>query len=197
MRMQDSLEGIALDGYSPRSPEECARRINAAAASILNPFPSHPVGGVIAGHLRLWKRTSPFQYNMKPVLAGRLIPDGDGTRFDLRYRAPVAQYLSMGCMGLVFLLFVFVAMLAGPASGLSRGEVILIFIAFGAAMTAFIWLMHRIGTMNALTDLDEMLAFLAEHAEARPDGREAQAANRKGPPKRAALSRDNRITREF
>jgi hypothetical protein len=162
----DYFRGIPLILVSPFRPDECARRINASAGWSMWPFSVGPAGFAWSGILRLRYRSSPMEYNAKPVLAGRLEEQGLGSLVRLRYRAPIWVYffdtfwfLTLGTM----LLFV----LLGDAGATSFGErlpflgIIVLLLGSNVAL-------HHFGTRNAEEELNHLLGFLEDTIEARP-----------------------------
>lgn len=147
--------------HSPLRPEEVAARINAEAKSIFWIFSSGVVGGARLGHVRLRVRSSPFEYNAKPVLAGRIVGDGQGSEIRLRYRAPIAIYLFY-LMWYGFLLALALTMPFNGRLEISMWEFLLLLVAF-AAMPL---IMHAIGTAGSDRDLEQLEAFLLEEVQA-------------------------------
>ncbi len=88
MEFRKYFEGERIRLYSPLPAKIVAERVNAEAGSPFWPFKIGVVGRIWKGHVRLRLSSSPFEYNAKPVLAGRLVDRFGGSRFDLVYRAP-------------------------------------------------------------------------------------------------------------
>lgn len=170
MRLRDYFRGIALEGCSPLPPEECARRINAAARSTWNPFAHGPAGRIKNGRLKL-EFASPVGYNAAPLITGTLVADGGGTRFDLSYRAP-RWVIPFYALSYLILLAVtpFAIEHAWPriALGLSESGEKLVPLAIVAVLLIWPLILHYLFTWNAMRRLDALLSFLAETAEAEP-----------------------------
>jgi hypothetical protein len=166
MRLRDYFAGECFRLRSPLSARTVAERINEAAGSALWPFAMGVVGGVWSGHIRLRYRSSLFEYNAKPVLAGRIREAPSGSSLDLRYRAPVlicAFYL----IWYLFLAFFAVGFLANSgASEFTGGDK-----AMAVAILAMLFVapvgLHAVGTRRSEEELAEMLDFLCRHAEAK------------------------------
>jgi hypothetical protein len=162
MRFRDYFFGVPVKLRSRLEPIDVAQRINEAAGSILLPWTEGVAGGVRFGLVRLRFQRSIFEFNMKPVLAGRVQSNGPGSLLLLSYRAPFAAHIFLliwyGVLSLIFL-----AALA-PSRGESPG--------FHGALISLILFAVPIatvygGTRRSDEDLTDLLEFLAEKAEAR------------------------------
>ncbi|MBS0476372.1 MAG: hypothetical protein JSR28_14665 [Proteobacteria bacterium] len=163
MKIADYFFGIPLQLRSSSEPLVVAARINAAAGSMFWPFNTGIVGGVWSGHLRLRYCSSIFEYNAKPVLAGRVIPTTNGSLLKLRYRAPVWIY---GFYVIWYFSLVFFS--ASFASGTwepdftTGDKSATILILGGLSLTPLA--LHAIGTHNSKKELDSILDFLSRMA---------------------------------
>ena len=167
MHLRDYFAGQRLTLRSALPVETVSERINEEAGFALSPFTTGVVGYVWWGYIRLRYCTWLFEYNAKPVLCGRLSEDGNGSRLDLRYRAPVwiyafylFWYLLLASMAVEVLGHV------GPAN--SAGSETIGPIATLAILAIAPLGLHMFGTRRSDDDLAELLNFLAECAEARP-----------------------------
>jgi len=167
MRFVDYFFGMRRQLRSPTSARIVADRINGAAGSVLWPFTTGVVGGVLSGHLRLRFRSSPFEYNAKPVLSGRLWETPNGSSLDLNYRAPAwvyAFYLFWyGFLALVLLMMFGQIGVRTPdlqSAELSRVWALLISLLIAPVV------MHYVGTRRSNEDFERLMDFLAEQADA-------------------------------
>jgi hypothetical protein len=169
MRLVDYFFGIRRQLRSPTSARIVADRINEAAGSAFWPLTTGVVGGVLSGHLRLRVKSSFFEYNAKPVLCGRLRELPSGSSMDLSYRAPAWIYpfylFWYGFLGLIFLMMLGQVGTRNPdlqGEALSTIWVVLILFLIGPIV------LHYVGTSRSNEDLECLLDFLAEQADARP-----------------------------
>ena len=169
MHLTDYFAGKCLRLHSPTSARIVAERVNEAAGSALWPFTMGVVGGVWSGHVRLRFRSSLFEYNAKPVLAGRLKEAPRGSSLDLRYRAPawvyafdLFWYSSLGLVVLIMLGQV------GERNPDLNGRDLTIVSAGLVVLLLFPIVLHYFGTRNSDEELSYLLDFLAEHADATP-----------------------------
>ena len=161
----DYFAGQRLQLCSPLPAGAIAKRINEAAGSMLWPFAMGVVGGVWSGNIRLQYRSSPFEYNAKPVLSGRLKNAVSGSILELRYRAPLWVY----CFYLVWYIFLTLAAAAlignewAPDGTVADKAMVIGTI--GILSIAPIGL-HAIGTRRSGEELSDLLNFLSQHIEA-------------------------------
>jgi hypothetical protein len=175
MRLTDYFAGQEVGLRSPLPAREVAERITAAASgSILRhglfaAFRTGVVGRIWwGGHVRLRFRSSILMYGAKPVLAGRLLDTPPGSQLRLRYRAPAQMYVFYP-----FWYLVLAGLAIGFSSGgfdpeISGGDKMI----FAGMLVAFFFqplIFHAIGTRNSEKEFADMVAFLAENAQARPD----------------------------
>ncbi len=167
MRIGEYLVGRKLELRSPLSPDEVSKRINAAASLIYRPFGlCEVIGGSYFGFVRLGFFTSDLQYNASPVLFGRLQERLGSTEIRARFGAPIWVKVIFGIWSFVFFLALWV-LLFSPA-GLAPGAdwralsiIVPLLIILPVAM-------HLIGTRNSESELERILEFLSDYAEARP-----------------------------
>lgn len=168
MLLRDYFVGQPVRLQSSHSPRVVAERINSGAASIFWPFHwDAVVGGVWLGRIRLRFVNSPFEYNAKPLLAGRLCETSSGSILKLRYRAPAWIYafaLFWYCaLGLLILMAL--GQFGERNPDLTSGDTAFtwaIILALVVTPIAF----HYFGTRNANKELGYLLDFLAERADA-------------------------------
>jgi hypothetical protein len=169
MRLKDYFAGIPIVLHSPLSPDAVKDRINNSAGSIFWPFNFGVVGRVRFHRVSLRFRSSLSEYNGKPVLVGRLIEQSPGSTLHLRYRAPVTFYLFYPFW--YSLLALFGAVLIGGIGqrnpDLSNGDLALTFVGWAFMLTVPLG-RHYFGTRNSEEELSEILEFLANEAEAKP-----------------------------
>ena len=93
MWLIDYFRGRDVEMVSRLRREMLEGRINGAAVNRFRPFTEGAIGRARAG--RLWLRYRPrlFEYNMMPLLVGRIEETTRGSRLRLRYRAPVGAYV--------------------------------------------------------------------------------------------------------
>jgi hypothetical protein len=168
MKLNEYYDGISLEGYSPLSQAECEARIAAAAKSQFNPFAFGTIGWARRGKIYL-RRRSWFEYNAKPVLTGRLEPDGSGCRASLRFRGPLWARI-FHVFWYVFLSLIFIGVLAHPADKNSVKVAGLMIAFLGAAPLVI----HYLGTLGAMRELDELLRFLRATAQFSPAGEQSR-----------------------
>ena len=151
--------GQQLRLQSPLQPEDIATRINKAAGSSWNPFAEGVIGKASSRSLRLARSRSPFEFNAKPILVGRITSADHGSRLDLWYGAPglavvffVVWYVLLAIFGIAIL-----------RSGMERftGILLVVFL----LVPVFLQIL---GTMRSEKDLGDMLAFLFDETGAHP-----------------------------
>lgn len=168
MRLRDYFVGKSFCLHSLLSPRTVAERINTAAKFAFWPFNMDVVvGGVWAGYVRLQFKSSPFEYNAKPVLAGQLREGRAGSILTLRYRAPAWIYL-FEVLWYGFLALTALGLVFGEVNpDLTSGDWAAVAGIYAALLIAP-FALHYFGTRNADDELTYILDFLAEHADARP-----------------------------
>lgn len=164
MKLRDYFAGVPLRLHSSIGSDVVAERIGSAAGSSFSPFSTGVVGGVWSGHVRLRYRSSPFEYNAKPVLSGRLLDAPSGSCLELRYRAPVWVY-GFYLFWYLFLFFFAATLSMGHwAPEVTAGDKMTIV----AMLVGFViapLLLHAFGTRGSETELNSLLDFLSQHAE--------------------------------
>ena len=165
MKLIKYFGGESLQLRSSLSAKEVAERINRTAGSSFWPFTVGVVGGVHWGHVRLRFRSSIFEYNAKPVLAGRLCDATGGARLDLKYRAPIWVYFFYSIWYLFLGLIIVGLSSNGMNPELTNGDKVMVFAIFALLLVAPLG-MHAIGTRNAESELGELADFLWRTAEA-------------------------------
>lgn len=88
MRFKDSLVGKKMALRSPLPLHEVTKRINKTSGSIFWPFGSGVVGHAIFGRIHLRYQSGPFEYNAKPILAGKAKDAFGATDLDMAFRSP-------------------------------------------------------------------------------------------------------------
>jgi hypothetical protein len=165
MRFWDFFVGRQVRLRSPLHPRIAAERVNAAGKSRFSPFSTGVIGHVRWGRVHLRYRSSLLQYGPKPVLVGRLVDASPGSQLLLRYRAPAMAYLFFpfwySFLAIVALHIVFSPEQVAGSRPLLAGVLLLLLVAP--------LVLHATGTRRSEEELGEMIAFLAEHAEAEPD----------------------------
>lgn len=131
---------------------------------MLWPLSSGVVGGVWFGNVRLRYRRSPFEYNAKPVLTGRLRDSVSGSRLELRYRAPLLVYVFYIAWYLILTLFVAALIGNGLAPEITANKATAVG-TIGLLLVGPIAL-HAVGTRRSDEELDDLLDFISEHIEA-------------------------------
>jgi hypothetical protein len=132
---------------------------------MLWPFAMGVVGIVGFGYIRLQYRRSPFEYNAKPVLSGRITDSASGSNLELRYRAPlwaVALYLVWYS---VLALVAAVLIENGWPQELPAAAKAMAVSTIGLMLIGPIGL-HAVGTRRSDEDLTELINFLSHCAEA-------------------------------
>ncbi|MGB7656602.1 MAG: hypothetical protein WBL74_14100 [Novosphingobium sp.] len=118
------------------------------------------------GNIRLRYQSSLFEYNAKPVLAGRLRKASSGSRLQLRYRAPLwvyGFYLFWYSL-LISVAAAFIGQVWAPE--ITGGDKVM---AIGIVMIllAAPLGLHAVGTRDSEEELAIILDFLAKHVEAK------------------------------
>lgn len=165
MHLRDYLSGKLFRLHSPLAARTIARQINKAAGSALWPFATGVVGGVWSGHVRLRYRSSLFEYNAKPVLAGRLKETPSGSNLNLRYRAPAWVYVFYLVWYLIIVLLIIGLLTNGWFRQVAGGDKAMIISIFAVLLIAPVAL-NALGTRRSDEELADMLEFLAQHAMA-------------------------------
>lgn len=161
----DYFAGQRLQLRSPLPARTAAQRINDAAGSMLWPFAMGVVGGVWLGNIRLQYRSSPFEYNAKPVLAGRLQDLASGSTLELRYRAPLWVY------GFYFVWYLFLSLVGvvlignGWAPDMTSAEKAM---AVGTIVLLLVVpiVLHAVGTRRSDDELATILDFVSSNIDA-------------------------------
>jgi hypothetical protein len=166
MRLKDYFIGERFRLHSPMSARMVAEHINEAAGSALWPFTTGVVGGVWSGLICLRYRSSLFEYNAKPVLAGRLHTATGGSNLELRYRAPLWVYGFYLFWYLSLTLIIFSVIAFGWTPEIRDGEKAIDFGIFALLLVTPLGL-HTIGTHRSEVELAYLIDFLSRHAEAK------------------------------
>jgi hypothetical protein len=168
MTLRDYFFGQHIVLRSPLRPSAIAKRINEQAGSPLWPFNVGVVGRSWWGRLRLRYSSSPMQYNAKPLLSGRIEDAPLGSTLRLAYRGPLTM-LPLLLIWYGFLSYITAMLIRygfGPADDESSPV-------FAVVILTTMWLapavMHLIGTRNADEELTELLDFLENTVEAKPN----------------------------
>ena len=165
VKISDYFFGVPLRLRSSLSSVVVAHRINEAAGSLFWPLSTGVVGGVWSGHLRLRYSSSPFEYNAKPVLSGRVLDATSGSYLELRYRAPVWVYGFYLFWYLFIALFVAMSSAANWAPEITVGDKEMVFFMLGGLAVAPLGL-HAVGTRHSDKELNSLLDFLSQQAGA-------------------------------
>ncbi|QDH33904.1 hypothetical protein E2E27_05890 [Porphyrobacter sp. YT40] len=161
----DYFTGQRLHLRSPLPAQTAAQRINDAAGSMFWPFAMGVVGGVWLGNVRLQYRSSPFEYNAKPVLAGRLRDVASGSSLELRYRAPLWVY------GFYFVWYLFLTLVGavlignGWAPDITSAEKAMAVGITGLLLVVPI-VLHAVGTRRSGDELAAILDFVSSNINA-------------------------------
>ena len=167
MRLRDQFAGQRFRLNSSLPGRTVAERINHGAGSALWPFTTGVVGGVRSGHIRLRYRSSLFEYNAKPVLAGRIRETPRGSSLDLCYRAPIWLYVFF-LFWYFFLAFAAVGFLANAWAPRVTGADNALAAAVLAVLLAAPVGLQAVGTRHSEEELSKLLDFLFQYAEAQP-----------------------------
>ena len=149
---------------SPLPPHEVERRINEATISRFVLFTEGTIGWARLGRLRLKYRQRFFHYDSKPILAGRIVADKAGSRFDLNFRAPGWAYVFYPFWYVALLLMVLLVTFGPPTIS---GEQRAVFAATFFFFFGFPFLLHFLGTAKSESELEALTGFLARVAQAR------------------------------
>ena len=167
MRLLEFFAAPLFYLQSPLLIDECSRRINDAAGSVLNPWRTGVAGFVWMSSIRLRYRTALFEFGTTPVLIGRLDPMHGGTRFQLRFRAPMPAYFALALAFPMLLMTIWLGMLASNSLGVSTDDAAPLLMA-AIVFVVLPFAMFFVGARKADAQLDELMRFLAQHAQARP-----------------------------
>ena len=165
MPFRQYFGGIRVELRSPLSPSQLKERINSEASFGLSPFYTGVVGRVWGNSLRLGYRSSIFEYNQKPLLAGRIESIPSGSRLRLTYRAPRTA-LVFFAFWYVFIVFILVS--ASIALFENREVETGLFLAVMLALALAPIAMHFWGTRRFDEELTDLLDFLRLEANATP-----------------------------
>lgn len=165
MHLRDYFAGQRLQLRSRLPARAVAKRINDAASTNFSPFGVGVVGGVWSGRIRLKYQSSPFEYNAKPVLSGRLKDVPSGSSLELRYRAPLWVY------GFYLIWYLFLTLVAAVLIGNELApEVTIADKAMAIGTIGILSItplgLHAVGTRRSAEELSELLNFLSQHIEA-------------------------------
>jgi len=171
MKARDYYFGQHVTLRSPLKPDEIAQRIKDDTKDQWwwMPLRTGPVGRVRWGRLSLAYRSSPFEYNAKPVLVGPIERTMTGTIMRLTYRGPTWSRIFYAFWYVILTLFAIGFAVAGtdpPLHGAER----LMPLGIVAAMMLMPVAMHVIGTRRSDDELEELIDFLGRVAEAKPSG---------------------------
>ena len=166
MKFKDYFLGRTLVLSSPLPPGEVQSRIDKAAISSLLPFQFGTVGWSRLRAFRLRQRTSLIDYNAKPMLVGRLVEDRDGTRIEANFGATFWMKAFFVWWYAILVVFFVGAIALGPFQG-EDGEAVYFPYLFIPLFAVSPLAMHYALTRGAEYDLEELLAFLEDVANAR------------------------------
>jgi hypothetical protein len=160
MRLRDQITGRKLTLRSPLGREEVSLRINRTSGSLFWPFASGVVGGCRFGRLRV--RHSPFEYNARPEMVGRVRDTLGSTELRIRFGMPAWVKLFF-VMWFLFLTLFTAGLLSTGLAGAEWGFLLVLplFLILPPAM-------HVFCTRRSEEDLDEILEFLEREAQATP-----------------------------
>ncbi len=167
MRLVEYFVGPFIYLWSPLMLEECRQRVNAASGSVLNPFHLGVTGFIWLSQVRLRYRSALHEFGTKPVLVGRIDPMHGGTRFQLRFRAPMPAYFALALAFPMLLMMIWLAMLASNSLGVSTDDAAPLLMA-AIVFVVLPFAMFFVGARNADAQLDALMRFLAQHVQARP-----------------------------
>lgn len=168
MKLRDYYFGKPVTLHSPLRPDEIAERIKAQTKVSwwMRPFQTGPVGGVRWGRLRLRYFNSPFQYNAKPLLIGRMESTMTGTVMRLVYRGDTWSRVFF-LLWYVFMAVIAMFFLAAGFDPPLHGAEKLFPLAVLALLAVTPIIMHAIGTSRSDEDLAELIDFLERVAQAK------------------------------
>lgn len=168
MKLRDYYFGKPVTLRSPLRPDEIAERIKdeTRVSWWMVPFRTGPVGGVRWGRFRLRYFNSPFQYNAKPLLIGRMERTMTGTVLRLVYRGDTWSRIFFALWYVFLAFFITMVSIFGfdqPLHGAER----LMPVGILALFAVVPLIMHAIGTSRSDEDLAELLEFLERVAQAK------------------------------
>ena len=166
MRLRDYFQGQPIVMQSRLRPDELERRINDATISRWGPFEKGVVGWARFGRIRLRFRPLFFEYNMSPILAGRIDDSSGPTRLLLSWRAPLPAYVFFALWYGFALLFLAFLLFGGASLDAQGGERLvppLLLLLLALAPLG----LHYLGTRNADAHLAELVSFVEKAGEAK------------------------------
>ena len=163
MPFRQYFGGIQIELESPLAPTEVKKRINSEASLGLSPFYTGVVGRVWGQTLRLRYRSSPLEYNAKPLLIGPIEAVTGGCRLSLIYRGPRLMIPFF----VFWLGFSLVGFVAAAIDLISSRDAEFALILFAMPIFALFPIgMHAWGTRRWDEDLGELVDFLQREAQA-------------------------------
>jgi len=160
MGLIDYFAGKHFRLYSPLPRQVVVERLNGAASWTAMPVSNNIVGGMLWGRLRVRYRRSLFEYNMKPVLSGRIEASSTGSILYLRYGAPIFAYIFYG-FWYFFALSMVMTFFEGDKVTMSAGNNATIFALFFLSPIGG----HAFGTRHADEELESLIEFVARNAQ--------------------------------
>ena len=169
MNVRDYFFGRSIMLESRFAPNEIKRRIRDGTRTAwwMRPFRTGPAGGIFFGRVRLRYQSSPFEYNAKPILAGRIDPVSNGSLLRLTYRGRTWFRLFFVFWYLFLAIFAAVLLTVGTDPPLHGTERLFPVVIIGGLAIVPMF-MHVIGTRRSEEELDELIDFLRHVAETRP-----------------------------
>ena len=169
MRLRDYFRGRRLVMQSRLRREELEQRIRARLLPRFRPFVEGVSGSARWGRLRLKYHPRLFEYNMGPVLVGRIDDQFGPARLDLRFRAPNAAYVFFVLWYVGFSILAIVAWsgrLEADGQSVWAKTTLLFLLLFPLGL-------HYLGMRNSEAHLAKLIEFLEREAEAKlvEDGR--------------------------
>jgi len=168
MNLRDYFIGQEIELRSPLMPEQIEQGIKDALRRpwLSRPFQIGPAGGIWLGRIRLRYQSSFFEYNAKPILIGRVerTPTGSTLRLVYRGRTWFRAFFLFWYVFLAIILTTFAILGTDPPL---HGAERLFPFAIMVALAVFPFILHAIGTRNSDDDLDELIVFLGQVADAR------------------------------
>ena len=164
MRIADYYFGQRIVLKSPHSVSEVTERINRATPYWFSIFSNGVKGGIWFTRLRLshtrdWK----FDYNAKPVLAGRVVSTFYGTELKACYRGPTFARLFFIFWYVVLTFVAGVLLIDWLDNALEPGGWLGLPVL--VALLIFPVFLHKLGTRRSDEDLKAILAFLDDAAQ--------------------------------